>query len=50
MVRLLLNKYPDYHIVNMDVLTYAGNLENLKDIEAKDNYTFVKCDICDVRK
>ena len=50
LVRLLVNKYPDYHIVNMDVLTYAGNLENLKDIEAKDNYTFVKCDICDVKK
>ncbi|WP_179318044.1 dTDP-glucose 4,6-dehydratase [Winogradskyella helgolandensis] len=47
LVRLLVNKYPDYHIVNMDVLTYAGNLANLKDIEAKDNYTFVKCDICD---
>jgi len=50
LVRLLVNKYPEYHIVNMDVLTYAGNLENLKDIEAKDNYTFVKCDICDLRK
>ncbi|MDB9760181.1 dTDP-glucose 4,6-dehydratase [bacterium] len=50
LVRLLVNKYPEYHIVNMDVLTYAGNLENLKDIEAKDNYTFVKCDICDVKK
>ena len=50
LVRLLLNKYPDYHIVNMDVLTYAGNLENLKDIENKENYTFVKCDICDVEK
>ena len=50
LVRLLVNKYPDYHIVNMDVLTYAGNLENLKDIEYKENYTFVKCDICDVEK
>ena len=50
LVRLLVNKYPEYHIVKMDVLTYAGNLENLKDIEAKDNYTFVKCDICDLRK
>jgi len=50
LVRLLVNKYPDYHIVNMDVLTYAGNLENLKDIETKENYTFVKCDICDVEK
>ena len=50
LVRLLVNKYPAYHIVNMDVLTYAGNLENLKDIESKENYTFVKCDICDVKK
>ena len=50
LVRLLVNKYPEYHIVNMDVLTYAGNLENLKDIEAKENYTFVKCDICDFKK
>ena len=48
LVRLLVNKYPDYHIINMDVLTYAGNLENLKDIENKENYTFVKCDICDI--
>jgi dTDP-glucose 4,6-dehydratase len=50
LVRLLVNKYPEYHIVNMDVLTYAGNLENLKDIEDKENYTFVKCNICDVKK
>ena len=50
LVRLLVNKYPKYHIVNMDVLTYAGNLENLKDIEFKENYTFVKCDICDFKK
>ena len=50
LVRLLVNKYPDYHIINIDVLTYAGNLENLKDIENKENYTFVKCDICDVEK
>jgi dTDP-glucose 4,6-dehydratase len=50
LVRLLVNKYPEYHIVNMDVLTYAGNLENLKDIEYKENYTFVKCNICDVKK
>ena len=50
LVRLLVNKYPKYHIVNMDVLTYAGNLENLKDIENKDNYNFVKCDICDLEK
>ena len=50
LVRLLVNKYPEYHIVNMDILTYAGNLENIKDIEQKDNYTFVKCDICDIEK
>ena len=50
LVRLLVNKYNDYHIVNMDLLTYAGNLENLKDIENKENYTFVKCDICDVEQ
>jgi dTDP-glucose 4,6-dehydratase len=48
LVRLLVNKYPEYHIVNMDVLTYAGNLENLKDIETKENYIFIKCDICDI--
>ncbi len=46
-VRLFVNKYPDYHIVNLDKLTYAGNLENLKDIENKPNYTFVKGDIVD---
>jgi len=50
LVRLLVNKYPKYHIINMDVLTYAGNLENLKDIEHKENYSFVKCDICDLKK
>jgi dTDP-glucose 4,6-dehydratase len=50
LVRLLVNKYPNYHIINMDLLTYAGNLANLKDIEDKENYTFVKCDICDVEK
>jgi len=46
-VRLFVNKYPEYHIINLDKLTYAGNLANLKDIEDKDNYTFVKDDICD---
>ncbi len=46
-VRLLVNKYPDYHIVNLDKLTYAGNLANLKDIERKENYSFVRADICD---
>jgi dTDP-glucose 4,6-dehydratase len=49
-VRLFVNKYPNYQIINMDSLTYAGNLANLKDIEDKDNYTFVKCDICDLKK
>ena len=48
LVRLLVNKYPEYHIVNMDVLTYAGNLDNLKDIQDKENYTFIKCNICDI--
>ncbi|MCI2134499.1 MAG: dTDP-glucose 4,6-dehydratase [Bacteroidales bacterium] len=46
-VRLFVNKYPDYHIINLDKLTYAGNLANLTDIENKPNYTFVKGDICD---
>ena len=46
-VRLFVNKYPDYHIFNVDKLTYAGNLANLKDIEDKPNYTFIKADICD---
>ena len=50
LVRLLVNKYPEYHIVNMDVLTYAGNLENLKEIQDNENYTFVKCNICDLKK
>lgn len=46
-VRLFVNKYPEYHVVNLDSLTYAGNLENLKDIEKATNYTFVKGDITD---
>lgn len=46
-VRLFVNKYPDYRIINVDKLTYAGNLANLKDIEDKPNYRFVKMDICD---
>jgi len=44
-VRLFVNKYPNYHIYNLDALTYAGNLENLKDIESCENYTFLKGDI-----
>ena len=46
-VRLFVNKYPEYNIINLDKLTYAGNLANLKDIENKPNYKFVKMDICD---
>lgn len=46
-VRLFVNKYPNYEIVNLDKLTYAGNLENLKDIDSKPNYSFVKGDIVD---
>ena len=46
-VRLFVNKYPEYNIINLDKLTYAGNLTNLKDIEDKPNYKFVKMDICD---
>jgi dTDP-glucose 4,6-dehydratase len=47
LVRLMLEKYPDYHIVNLDKLTYAGNLENLSDVDKKPNYTFEKGDIVD---
>jgi len=46
-VRLFVDKYPQYHIINVDKLTYAGNLANLKDIENRPNYSFVKADICD---
>ena len=46
-VRLFVNKYPDYKIINLDKLTYAGNLANLKDVEDKPNYKFVRMDICD---
>ena len=49
-VRLFVNKYPEYHIINLDKLTYAGNLANLKDIEDQPNYTIVKADICDFDK
>jgi dTDP-glucose 4,6-dehydratase len=44
-VRLFVNKYPDYHIINLDALTYAGNLENLRDVEKCPNYSFVRADI-----
>lgn len=46
-VRLFVNTYPDYHIYNLDKLTYAGNLENIKDVESAPNYTFLKADIVD---
>ena len=49
-VRLFVNKYPEYRIINVDKLTYAGNLANLKDIEEAANYEFVKADICDFDK
>jgi dTDP-glucose 4,6-dehydratase len=48
LTRLFVTKYPEYHIVNLDALTYAGNLNNLKDIEHAPNYTFVKGDITDM--
>lgn len=47
LLRLMVNKYSDYTFINLDKLTYAGNLENLKGLESFDNYTFVKGDICD---
>ena len=46
-VRRFVQNYPNYHIYNLDALTYAGNLENIKDIENESNYTFVKGDIVD---
>ncbi|WCC47604.1 dTDP-glucose 4,6-dehydratase [Tenacibaculum finnmarkense] len=46
-VRLFSNKYPTYNIINLDALTYAGNLDNLTDVENNSNYTFIKGDICD---
>ena len=49
-VRLFVSKYPDYRIVNVDKLTYAGNLENLRDVERKPNYVFVRADICDYER
>lgn len=48
-VREFVNNYPDYQIINLDALTYAGNLENLKDLEDASNYTFVKADITDAQ-
>src|SRR3972149_5072229 len=49
-IRFMLSKYADYKIVNYDKLTYAGNLENLSDVENNPNYKFVKGDICDLEK
>lgn len=49
-VRLFVNKYSDYKIINVDKLTYAGNLANLKDIAGKPNYKFIKADICDFKR
>ena len=46
-VRLFVKKYPEYRIVNVDKLTYAGNLENLRDVEGSANYEFERADICD---
>ena len=46
-VRFFVNSYPNYHIYNLDILSYAGNLDNLTDIKNKENYTFIKGDICD---
>ncbi|MBI5407435.1 MAG: dTDP-glucose 4,6-dehydratase [Nitrospirae bacterium] len=48
-IRHILNKYPDYHITNLDKLTYAGNLDNLKDIDGRPNYRFLRGDICDAK-
>ena len=45
-LRLFVNKYSNYQIINLDKLTYAGNLENLKNIKNKENYHFIKGDIC----
>ena len=49
-VRHFVTTYPEYHIVNLDKLTYAGNLDNLRDVEERENYTFVECDICDFER
>jgi dTDP-glucose 4,6-dehydratase len=48
-IRYILSSHPDYEVVNLDKLTYAGNLENLKDIETSPGYTFIKGDICDMK-
>jgi len=48
-IRYMLTKYPDYQIINLDKLTYAGNPENLRDVEKNKKYTFIKGDICDTK-
>ena len=48
LIRLFVKKYPEYKIYNLDKLTYAGNLENISDIEGFKNYRFIKGDICDI--
>ncbi|MCG2677140.1 GDP-mannose 4,6-dehydratase, partial [bacterium] len=48
-IKHILTKYPDYEVVNLDKLTYSGNLENLKDVENNPNYRFIKGDICDAQ-
>lgn len=50
LIRLLVRKYPNYHIINFDKLTYAGNLSNLTDVANASNYTFIKGDICDAHQ
>ncbi len=50
LIKLLLTKYPEYNIINMDILTYAGNIANLENVETNENYTFLKCNICDFKK
>ncbi len=46
-IHYIIRKYPEYKIINLDKLTYAGNLENLKDIDNNPNYRFIRGDICD---
>ena len=50
LIKLFVNKYPEYMIINLDKLTYAGNLQNLTSIESKSNYKFIRQDICDFEK
>lgn len=50
LIKLLLTKYPEYNIINMDILTYAGKITNLENVETYENYSFLKCDICDFKK